>query len=124
LLNQTIGVTRHAKYSEKFSEQEGFVLVNISTLEQKIKLLMKNRIDTFIHYQESTLPVLVEMGLQNDIIPANFQPIEYYSYYAAITKKSRLFPHIKKLQTVIRQGIKNKDFAYIRRQHYKPLPAQ
>jgi ABC-type amino acid transport substrate-binding protein len=124
LLNHTIGVTRHAKYSAKFSEQEGFVLVNISTLKQKIKLLMKNRIDTFIHYQESTLPVLVEMGLQNDIIHANFQPIEYHSYYVAITKKSRLFPHIKKLQSVIRQGIKDKDFANIRQQHYSSLPPQ
>ena len=47
-------------------------MVPVTSLKQKIGLLQKGRIDTFIHFQESVLPTLRSMGLEQEIVLADF----------------------------------------------------
>jgi polar amino acid transport system substrate-binding protein len=114
-----IGVTIHAKYYQKFHDQADLALISVSTLAQKVNLLTKGRIDTFIHYEESTVPYLQHNNLQDAIVLAPYQPTEYNEYFVTISAKSQLFPYQEKLQAIIRAGHDKGDFARIRAQHYE-----
>ncbi|WP_241737541.1 substrate-binding periplasmic protein [Neptunicella marina] len=122
LQDKTIGVTIHAKYYHQFNSQTDLALVAVSSLKQKIELLQKGRIDTFIHYKESTLPTLEKMGLSDKIVIANYQPTESHPYFATITTKSRLFERKDEVEKIIQQGVANGDFKRIRQLHYQDTP--
>lgn len=119
LKDKTIGVTIHAKYYQRFNSQTDLALVAVSSLKQKIELLQKGRIQTFIHYRESTLPTLEKMGLSDQIVIANYQPTESHPYFATITAKSRLFERKAEIEQIIKEGVANGDFNKIRQQHYQ-----
>ena len=119
LLQLNIGVTIHAKYYQHFQQQPDLSLIAVSTLKQKIELLRKGRIDTFIHYQESTEPLLTRMHLDSEVVIAPYQPTEYNEYYITIGKKSRLFPYREKLERVMKTVVENGEFIHIRQQHYQ-----
>jgi ABC-type amino acid transport substrate-binding protein len=118
----SIGVTRHARYFEQFNLEPDLVMVPVSTLRQKVELLKKGRISTFVHFQESALPLINKMGLQNDIVLADYQPIEVNNYYVTISRNSALINKIHLVETAVREAIANHEFATIRRQHYSSLP--
>ena len=119
LLQLNIGVTIHAKYYQHFQQQPGLSLAAVSTLKQKIELLRKERIDTFIHYQESTEPLLRRMHLDSEIVIAPYQPTEYNEYYITISKNSRLLPYREKLEKLVKTAVENGDLRQIREQHYQ-----
>lgn len=114
----SIGVTRNAKYFERFNQESDLIMVPVSTLRQKIELLKKGRINTFIHFQESALPLIIEMGLQNDIVLAEYQPIEVNNYYVTISQNSPLIGKKHLFESAVRDAIANHEFATIRREHY------
>lgn len=114
----SIGVTIHAKYYKKFNENNDYALVAVSSLKQKVALLQKGRIDTFIHYQESTSPYLLKNHLSDKIVMAPYQPTEYHEYYVTISNKSRLLPYQDTLKKIMQQAEKNGDFERLRQQHY------
>jgi polar amino acid transport system substrate-binding protein len=118
LKNMYIGVTRHAKYFKQFNQESGLIMVPVTTLRQKIALLMKGRINTFIHYQESALPLITDMGLQNEIVLADYQPIEVNEYYVTISQNSPLINKKHLFETAVRDAIAHHEFATIRRNHY------
>lgn len=120
--NMKIGVTIYAKYFDNFGRKQDFALVGVSTLSQKIQLLMKGRIDTFIHYQESTLPLLEKMGLSGEVVKAKYQPTHYNDYYVTISANSRLLYLKDKFEEVIRQGVESGAFNQIRELHYQQQP--
>lgn len=115
----SIGVTRHAKYFELFNQEPGLIMVPVSTLRQKVELLKKGRINTFIHFQESTTPLINKMGLQNEIIKADYQPIEVNNYYVTLSSNSELIDKKHLFQAAVREAIANQEFATIRREHYE-----
>jgi ABC-type amino acid transport substrate-binding protein len=115
----SIGVTRNAKYFEKFNQETNLIMVPVSTLSQKIALLQKGRIDTFIHFQESALPLIHSLGLQNDIVLAEYQPIEVNSYYVTISLNSPLYAKKELFESAVKEAIAAHEFATIRREHYR-----
>lgn len=117
----SIGVTTHAKYYGFLLQPHNLTTVGVPTLRQKIQLLLKGRIDTFIHFQESTLPTLEKLGLDNQIKLATYQPVEYQHYYVGISSQSPLIKYRRKLEKIIAQGVKMGDFSQIRQQHYQHL---
>jgi polar amino acid transport system substrate-binding protein len=116
-----IGVTRHAKYFKQFNQEPSLIMVPVSTLRQKIELLKKGRINTFIHYQESALPLITDMGLQNEIVLADYQPTEVNKYYVTISQNSPLIDKKHLFETAVRAAIADQEFATIRREHYLSL---
>ena len=116
-----IGVTRHAKYFNKFNQEPGLIMVSVSTFRQKIELLKKGRINTFVHFQESAVPLIAKMGLQNDIVLADYQPIEVNNYYVTISQNSPLIDKIHLFEAAVRDAIANHEFATIRRDHYSSI---
>ncbi|GAA0360590.1 hypothetical protein GCM10009092_26040 [Bowmanella denitrificans] len=117
--NMKVGVTIYAKYFDNFERKQDFALVGVSTLKQKIQLLMKGRIDTFIHYQESTLPLLDKMGLKDEVVKARYQPTHYNDYYVTISANSRLLYLKDKFAEVIAHGVETGAFTRIREAHYQ-----
>jgi ABC-type amino acid transport substrate-binding protein len=118
LKSLSLGVTQHAKYFELYSQDPNLIMVPVSTVRQKIDLLMKGRINAFIHFQESAIPLISQMDLQNDIVLADYQPIEVNSYYVTISRNSPLFDRKKLFQSAVRKALANKEFASMRKEHY------
>nr|WP_205967699.1 transporter substrate-binding domain-containing protein [Paraglaciecola sp. 20A4] len=118
LKTMSIGVTRNAKYFDRFNQESDLIMVPVSTLKQKIELLEKGRINTFVHFQESALPQIIKMGLQKDIVLAKYQPIEVNSYYVTISQNSPLISKKYLFESAVRAAIANHEFATIRREHY------
>ena len=113
-----VGVTIHAKYFERFSKENALAMIGVSTLKQKIHLLENGRIDTFLHFKESTLPTLERMKLDEKIVLADYQPNERADYYFAMSLNSPLIALKKKFEQAIRAGVETGKFAEIRQQHY------
>ena len=113
-----IGVTRHARYFEKFNDERDLVMVPVSTIRQKVELLKKGRISTFVHFQESTFALINQMGLQNEIVLADYQPIEVNNYYVTISRNSSLMNKKNLIEAAVRDAIANDEFASIRLEHY------
>lgn len=118
LKNLNIGVTIHAKYYDRFNKQKDLALVGVSSLKQKLQLLLKGRIDTFIHFKESTLPTLDKMQLTDKVVEARYQPPEHNAYFFALSSNSALLPIREKFEEVIARGLESGDFAQIRATHY------
>jgi len=119
----TIGVNKNSKYFPQFDKDQTLNKVNLITLKQKINLLIKGRIDLFIHYQESTMPTLIKMGYEDKISQTIYQPQISNKHYIAISKRSFLVNHINDLQQIMSNAVKNKDLINIRLQHYRQQPS-
>ena len=117
----SIGVTKNARYFERFELETDLIMIPVSTLRQKVGLLQKQRIEAFIHFQESALPVLKKMGLENEIVLSDFQTTELNEYFFTLSEKSPLLPYKEKFESVISEGVKRGDFARIRSEYYTGL---
>lgn len=117
LRSMTIGVTIHARYYEKFNQQDNLVTVNVQNLEQKINLLLNNRIDSFIHYEKSTLAWLKSQQLESDIVLAQYQPVAYNRYYFIMSRKSPLMSLKDEIEKILLKGKTSSDFKKIASTH-------
>jgi len=118
LKNLSIGVTRHAVYFKLFNQEQDLIMVPVSTIRQKVELLMKGRISTFVHFQESAIPFINKMDLKNEIVLADYQPIEVNNYYVTISSNSALIDKKHLFELAVRDAIANNEFAAIRLEHY------
>jgi len=121
LQGKLIAVNRHSKYFEQFDEDSQIRKVETKSLEQNINLVLHGRTDLFIHYEESTLPKLVELGVYNRISKTPNQPNHVIKHFIAISKHSHLVSRKAELQNIVFSGIKNNDFMRIRQEYYNRL---
>jgi len=119
LYNRKVGIHRHSKYYKIFDDDSNIERYPLSTLKQKIKLLLHKRIDVFVHYEESTLPALKELGLEDKIVKTYYQPEHDNQHYLVISSQSSLIPVKTKLENIIKEAIKNGDLLNIRLAHYR-----
>jgi len=119
-----IAVTPKVSYFSEFDQDRQLAKVAVDSLQQKIKLLVNGRVDTFIHNKDSTIVSLKIMGLTQQVTAANYQPDDKRKYYFAIGVRSALHPYLKRLKQVIQQGITSGTFAEIRRLHYLQLASK
>jgi len=118
LHGKIIAVNRDSKYFERFNDDEEIAKLETVTLTQTINLLLHERIDLFIHYEESALPKFIELGISGYVIKTPYQPQQKIAHFIAISAKSQLMLRKKELENIIIQGIKNNDFSRIREKHY------
>lgn len=119
-----VGVTNGSEYFDEFERQQEITRVEVNSLKQKIGLLSKGRIGTFLHYRQSTMAKLLKNDLQDRIVLAEYQPKTHESHHFVITEKSSLFPFKNKLEKIIASGVKNGDFSKIRSDYYKAKQAK
>jgi len=98
-------------------------VVTVTSLEQKIRLLAKGRIDTFVHFESSAKYKIRLLGLENKIVAAAYQPGETLSYHFAINSQSELYSLKAKIEKIIALGVENGDFAKIRYDHEATISA-
>ncbi|WP_340676886.1 transporter substrate-binding domain-containing protein [Paraglaciecola sp.] len=114
-----VGMTNSAEYYSHLNKNEKFRIIPVSTLKQKIELLLKGRIDGFTHHEESTFLLLKSMGLEDEIAISLYQPNNYEKYYISMSKKSALYPHKRELEQMLKLAVDNNDFIKIRNEHYQ-----
>ena len=108
LSGKYIGVNRYAKYFKVFDEDKTIDKFKASGVMQNIELLLRNRIDAFIHYEQSTLPLLAKADIDNNIVQTPYQPNIEARHYLAISSHSVLVKRQHELQQIIAKAIKNK----------------
>ena len=124
LNTKRIAITDKVSYFDAFDNDQTLAKVEVDSLQQKIKLLINHRVDTFIHNYDSTLVNLKLMALSDKIKPAIYQPSDKRKYYFAISRRSQLMAHLDQLMRVIEKGVASGDFINIREQHYRELAIQ
>lgn len=121
LTSLLIGVSERAQYFDLFDNDNSLAKIQLLSLSQKIKLLNSKRIDAFFHNAESTELTLKKMQLGEQIVQANFQPVQKRHYYIAISKSSFLAQRTEQLENIIKKSIDNGEFKRIRNQHYQVI---
>lgn len=119
LTSLLIGVSERAQYFDLFDNDNSLAKIQLLSLSQKIKLLNSKRIDAFFHNAESTELTLNKMQLNEQIVQANFQPVQKRHYYIAISKLSFLAQRTEQLEQIVKKSIENGEFKKIRNQHYE-----
>ena len=99
-------------------------VVTVTSLEQKIRLLEKKRIDTFVHFESSARYKIRLLGLESVIIPAVYQPGDTLSYHFAINRQSELYLLKEDIEEIIAIGVENGDFEKIRYEHELAISAE
>ena len=115
------GLTIDEQTTLKNSEKKYLNIVTVTTLHQKIELLLLGRIDTFLHFGQSAHYVLKQKGLADTVITAKLKDGIKNDYYIIISTQSPLYPYKDKFESAIRQSIEANDFKRIRQQHYEAL---
>ena len=98
-------------------------VVTVTNLEQKIKLLARSRIDTFAHFESSAIYKIREMGMQDKLKLAEYQPAEDLNYHIGLSLRSPLMLRRDQFESVIQQGLANGDFAKMRLDHEENIKA-
>lgn len=118
LRKRLLSLTRHANSDAIIDNIPAEHIVPARSLEQKIDMLLKGRIDGFLHVAQSTSRKLNELGLTQKIVPATYQPPQSYRQYVAINTSSWLYDSKEELERIIRLGLANGDFNRIRQRYY------
>lgn len=113
-----LSITRHANSDAILTAIPIEHIIPARSLEQKIEMLRKGRIDGFLHVAQSTDLRLEELGLRHEIVSASYQPQQVYQQFVAINTQSWLFEHKAKLEAIIVRGLASGDFKNIRRDYY------
>lgn len=114
-----ISVTRNSSRQTILQHIPDNHIIPAVSLEQKIELLLKGRIDSFMHVKQSTLTTLITQNLYTKIRLADFQPPKEYEQHVVINKNSWLYQRKGDLEQIIRDGVAKGDFAHIRYRFYK-----
>jgi len=123
LAGKYIGVNRYAKYFQPFDGDEKINKFRASGVVQNIELLLRGRIDAFMHYEESTLPLLARLGEKNKIAKSLYQPAFETRHYLAISSHSKLAARKEELKSIVERAVKNNDLLNIRLNHYADIHA-
>ena len=117
-----VGLSQGTNTYAIFDKKDYSSKVRVKSLEQKIQLLERKRIDGFVHTGLSVNKVLVEQGLTENIVPSAWQPASLKrSAYFFTSKKSHLFSQRNKLETIIEKAKKEGKFKEIRNQYYQDM---
>ena len=119
LTGKVIGVIRGAKYYSPFEQDSSLNKYPLQNIHAAIQMLLHNRIDLFIHYEESTVALLKSFRLKNKITKTNYQPIHNINHYIAISSKSPLVAKKQQLQAIIEKAVEQQDFLNIRVNYQK-----
>jgi len=119
LQGKDVGINRHAKYFSTFDLDKKIKKHSVSSLKQNIELLLHKRIDAFIHYEESTSPILEQLNLNDKVVKTRYQPQHEYPHYLVISSHSPLTHFQTRLEGIVKDAVKNGDLSHIRTEHYR-----
>ncbi|WP_026375313.1 substrate-binding periplasmic protein [Aestuariibacter salexigens] len=111
-------IAKKSDLQNSFSVQQDMKLVPVSTLEQKINLVLMGRTELFHHFIHSTLPALKERDLQDKIVLTDVERADHTRYYFAVSKHSPFYQRRLELEALIARLVDQQIFALIREQHY------
>lgn len=119
-----VAVTRHTSKVDIYAQIADENRVEVSSLQQKIELLLKGRVQAFFHVQESAELFIDDMTLREKIKRATLQPSQKFEQYIAINKHSWLWDHKDEIAEIVEKGVAEGTFLAIRTQYYARKEAE
>lgn len=112
-------IDESAQNKHRHDDLYGLELVPVGSLNQKIEMLLRNRVDMFNHFSDSTIRTLRNRNLSDIIVPADFQRPEISDYYFAVSTKSPWLAQKTHFESVLSVEVAKASFKKIRKQHYQ-----
>lgn len=113
-----IAVNQSTKFFPEFDNNKNISKFKALNLNQKINMLLKARVDAFVHLSQPVELQLAKLKLTDKIVKSPYQNNYKNSFCLAISKKSILMSEIKKLESIVITTINNNEIGRIRQQHY------
>lgn len=110
----TVGTLRGASYFDLFDEDKSITKVELTSREQLVSMLLRNRIDTFIEREESIVPLLPEKEYRQKFSLANYQYDKAVNSYIAISKSSDIKAYAEPLSAQLKSFVTNGTIKAIR----------
>lgn len=114
----SIGTLRGGSYFELFDNSKSFTKVEVTSREQLVQMLLRDRIDTFIEREESILPLLPLAKYQQKFTLANYQYDKAVNSYIAISKKSDINVYKQRLSEQLQNFVSDGTVKAIRMKSY------
>lgn len=114
-----VGVNKKLPVSSEFDGNNKIKKVELIDLNTKLTLLMKGRLDAFVHLPQATKKQLKRRRLTNNVVMSDIVFNTDHPFCIAVSIKSPWLNKIPQLQQVVVNGVKNGDFAAIRTRHYQ-----
>jgi len=115
----SIGTLRGGSYFELFDKSNSFTKVELTSREQLVHMLLKDRIDAFIEREESILPLLPLDEYQQKFTLANYQYDKSVNSYIAISKNPDIKVYKERLSEQLQNLVTSGTIKAIRMKSYK-----
>jgi ABC-type amino acid transport substrate-binding protein len=111
-------IVRSSAFTGSLLLEHGVQLVPVSTLQQKIDMLIKGRTDLFSHFIQSTRLVLEDRGLKNKIVLSKIQSHENIHYFFALSTLSPHFDKRHQFEKMLKEQVAKGAFIALCKSHY------
>ena len=115
----SIGILRGGSYFELFDNNKSISKVELTSREQLVNMLLRDRIDTFIGREESILPLLPLEEYQQKFSLANYQYNKAVNSYIAISKHSDIKFYTERLSEQLQNLVTSGTIKAIRMKSYQ-----
>lgn len=105
-----VGTVRGSVYYPDFDRDNQLTKVSVTSSQQLLELLMKQRIDTFIEREDSLLPLLRQDNkYQKQIVPNKYMYDKQVDVHLALSKRSFIYQYRDQLSYNLQQFLTNGD---------------
>ena len=98
-----VGVSINAKTFPRFDQDSAIEKVQVSYLAQKFKMLVLDRIDTFVHTDVEAIAQMRELGLENHVDIAEFRYTRINPVHIGISRRSPLMEKLDAIEKEYRR---------------------
>ena len=119
LFGSIISVNQSGRFFPKFDHNTKIKKVKALNLTQKIRMLLANHVDAFVHLPQVADLKIEQLGLSDKIVKTQYQNSYKNDYCITLSRNSPLKIDKNELSRIVQLGVEQRDFQKIRGQHYK-----
>lgn len=113
-----VATSINSKYFDKFDNDPQIVKTEVSKVEQKFKMLAKGRVDAVIHSYAGAVDIINRLGLQDEIVAADYRYLVSNAIYIGVSRRSHLMARLDEIEALVHDMVENGEFARIVDEHY------
>lgn len=116
-----VATSINSRYFDKFDSDPQIIKAPVSKVEQKFRMLAKGRVDAVVHSYSGGMDMIQRLGLQDEIVVADFRYLVSNPIYIGVSRRSRLMKRIDEIEELVSGMVKDGEFARIVDEHYFSL---
>lgn len=113
-----VATSINSKYFDQFDNDDKIIKAPVSKVEQKFRMLAKGRVDAVIHSYSGGMNMIKRLGLQDEIVVADFRYLVSNAIYIGVSRKSFLMEKIDDVEALIHEMVEDGEFGRIVDEHY------